>query len=386
MSEMLVLWPRPPGWWWLVTDENGSPFASGQVVQLPQVSADRVILLLPTEEITLTAVELPQLTPARLRQALPYALEEWVAGDVEQLHIAHGPRLADGRIPVAAIQKQQLQDYLKRLGDQEIAVDIALPDALCLPWREGEISLAPCAGGWLYRHGLHDAGFVEDENLETFLDLLNAQQQTTHVYGETAPSGQFGKIVQHREQSTLAALLPAAAEPAWQLLQNIQGSASQKKWRGMGLWLGSMAAAVGLMMIANAVVDWWLLSEQAAQEQSRISTVFQRMFPGQPISDARVQTQRMLAQRSSSGDQFLRYLNSAAPLLASSDTLQLQGLDYDGENLVLRLKAPLVADLDEFSQALNQLGLSARLLSANTGADGVDGTVRLSEPNVGGGR
>ena len=134
-----------------------------------------------------------------------------------------------------------------------------------------------------------------------------------------------------------------------------------------------------LAIFAHAFADWWLLSKQASQEQSRISTVFQRMFPGQPISDARIQTQRMLAQRSASGDQCLRHLNNAAPLLASSDTLQLQGLDYDGEFLVLRLKAPVVADIDEFSQALSQRGLSARVLSASLGADGVDGTVRLSE-------
>jgi general secretion pathway protein L len=383
MSEMLVLWPRPPGWWWLVTDENGSPFASGQVVQLPQVSADRVILLLPTEEITLTAVELPNLTPARLRQALPYALEEWVAGDVEQLHIAHGPRLADGRIPVAAIQSQQLQDYLKDLADQNIVVDIAMPDALCLPWREGHISLAPCAGGWLYRHGIHDAGFVEPENLETFLELLEAEAKTTHVYGETTPSIHMGHTVQHRDQSTLAALLPAAAEPAWQLLQNVSGSASQKKWQGMGKWLGGMTAAVLIALFAHAGLDWWLLKQQAQDEQQRIQTVFQRLFPGQPISDARVQTERLLARRSQTGDQFLRQLNTAAPILAASDTLKLEGMDYDGENLVLRLKAPVVADLDEFSQTLSQQSMSARVLSATLGADGVDGVVRISEAGGG---
>lgn len=383
MSEMLVLWPRPPGWWWLVTDEDGSPFASGQVVQLPQVSAERVILLLPAEEITLTAVELPNLTPARLRQALPYALEEWVAGDVEQLHIAHGSRLADGRVPVAALRSEKLQAYLKKLGDQGIAVDVALPDALCLPWREGEISLAPCSGGWLYRHGIHDAGFVEADNLETFLELLEAQYKTTHVYGATLPPVHVGKTVHHQEQSTLESLLPAAAEPAWQLLQNVQGSAGQKQWRGLGRWIGALAAAVLLTLFAYAGLDYWLLRQEAAKEAARISEVFQRLFPGQPISDARIQTERLLAQRQDGGDAFLSQLNLAAPILAASDNLKMEGIDYDGSNLVLRLKAPLVADLDEFSQALNRLGMSARVLSASLGADGVDGTVRLGP---GGGR
>lgn len=378
MSEMLVLWPRPPGWWWLVTDEDGSPFASGQVVQLPQVSAERVILLLPAEEITLTAVELPNLTPARLRQALPYALEEWVAGDVEQLHIAHGPRLADGRIPVAALQSEKLQVYLKKLAEQGIAVDIALPDALCLPWREGEISLAPCSGGWLYRHGIHDAGFVEADNLETFLDLLEAQYKTTHVYGATLPAVQAGKTIQHQERSTLESLLPAAAEPAWQLLQNVQGSAGQKQWQGLGRWIGASAAAVLLSLLAHGGLDLWLLNQEANKEQMRTNEVLQRLFPGQPVSDARKQTERLLAQRSGAGDPFLQLLAAAAPLLAASDTLQMEGMDFDGSSLVLRLKAPLVADLDELSQALSQRGLSARVLSASLGADGVDGTVRIA--------
>lgn len=87
MSEILVLWPRAPGWQWLVTDDRGAPYANGAVVQLPQISTERVVLLLPCEAITLTSVELPAMSKARLRQALPYALEEWVAGDVEQLQI-----------------------------------------------------------------------------------------------------------------------------------------------------------------------------------------------------------------------------------------------------------------------------------------------------------
>ncbi|GAB4190267.1 MAG: hypothetical protein Tsb002_18070 [Wenzhouxiangellaceae bacterium] len=380
MSSTLFLWPQQQTWHWLQTDEHGrNPQAAGQDERLPRLNASRVVLLVPAWQVTLASLELPPLSRAKLRQALPYALEEWVATDVEALLIAHGGYLDDGRLPVAAIEQRRIDAYLSTLQAAGYEVNVALPDALCLPWHENGLSLAPCAGGWLYRHGIHDGGFVEDDNLATLLELIAAEGQAIDVYGASSlPSAIKVQARSHGSHNTLSALAPQAAHPNWQLLQTAATSSEHRQWRGLGRWAAILGGLLLATAYAHTVLEWWLLKQAAREEQQQASAIFERLFPGQPLIDARLQTERLLGQNSGSRGDFLRYLGQAAPLLAASETIQLNGLDYDGQALVLRLRAPVVAELDDLSQQLNAQGVNARVLNASLAADGVDGAVRIS--------
>ena len=57
----------------------------------------RLVAFIPASDTLSVAVELPPLSAAKARAALPYALEDQLAGDLETQHFALGTRLADGR-------------------------------------------------------------------------------------------------------------------------------------------------------------------------------------------------------------------------------------------------------------------------------------------------
>ena len=59
-------------------------------------------LVLPVEAVTSCAVNLPTRKARWLRQALPFAVEELLAEEVELMHLALGEQLADGRHRVFA--------------------------------------------------------------------------------------------------------------------------------------------------------------------------------------------------------------------------------------------------------------------------------------------
>ena len=63
-------------------------------------------LVLPVEAVTACAVQLPTQKARWLRQALPFAVEELLAEDVEQFHLALGEPLADGRHRVFAVRRR----------------------------------------------------------------------------------------------------------------------------------------------------------------------------------------------------------------------------------------------------------------------------------------
>ena len=69
----------------------------------------RVVGLLPASEVVTLDAELPARAGAKLLQAVPYALEEQVADDIDELHFAIGPRGDDGRTPVAVVARAVMQ-------------------------------------------------------------------------------------------------------------------------------------------------------------------------------------------------------------------------------------------------------------------------------------
>ena len=106
MAEFVVLRLRrdtDPTVEWIVADDNGtrhSPPSNGTLEEAALAVQGRpVIVLVPATETLTTTVDLPIRSGARLNAALPYALEEQVAADVETLHFAAGERRESGVRP-----------------------------------------------------------------------------------------------------------------------------------------------------------------------------------------------------------------------------------------------------------------------------------------------
>src|SRR3990167_7452135 len=85
-------------------------------------------LVLPVEAVTVCAVNLPTRKARWLRQALPFAVEELLAEDVELMHLALGEPLADGRYRVIAVRRSWLAAWLALCDTppQRIVVDADL--------------------------------------------------------------------------------------------------------------------------------------------------------------------------------------------------------------------------------------------------------------------
>jgi general secretion pathway protein L len=82
---------------WLIVDANGARsgnLQSGPISDALALSqARRTVVILPASDVTLARPDLPPVRgAARIVQAVPYALEEQLASDLENLHFAIGHR------------------------------------------------------------------------------------------------------------------------------------------------------------------------------------------------------------------------------------------------------------------------------------------------------
>ena len=101
---------------WICVDDNGtrqSRVATGSIDQAAIEVGDRaVIVLVPATDVLTTSVHIPVRGAAKLRAALPFALEEDLADDIESLHFAAGKPRASGRLPVAIVARDKMNEWL----------------------------------------------------------------------------------------------------------------------------------------------------------------------------------------------------------------------------------------------------------------------------------
>src|SRR5580700_11199625 len=119
---------------WLTLDETGAPTPTRQRGSLSLAAAvwrtGRVVVLAPSTQILLAEPELPPGSGTKLARAVPFALEEQLTEDVDQLSFAIGQRRSHGRIPVAVVSRSVLQGWIADLSaagldPQSIYADIS---------------------------------------------------------------------------------------------------------------------------------------------------------------------------------------------------------------------------------------------------------------------
>src|SRR3982750_1699390 len=89
---------------WIVLDPQGNIEHTAAHSHLdllpPQAKKTHVTLIVPAQDIVLTAATLPKLNRQKLLQALPFALEDQLIDDIHELHFAAAEYQSDGTLPV----------------------------------------------------------------------------------------------------------------------------------------------------------------------------------------------------------------------------------------------------------------------------------------------
>ncbi|MBR9871117.1 MAG: type II secretion system protein GspL [Gammaproteobacteria bacterium] len=127
---------------WVLHDASGDAQARGSadpkaVIEqtLAQNALDKVLLigLIPGDEAAFCIADIPAKQSRFVQQALPYAVEEQIAQDIETVHLALGKHSDEGYL-VAAIDLAQMERWKNLFsGWDQVRLDAIYPDASLLP-------------------------------------------------------------------------------------------------------------------------------------------------------------------------------------------------------------------------------------------------------------
>jgi general secretion pathway protein L len=377
MSErLLIRLLADDGLTWLAQDADGRAL-SGANAGAPPAQAlarsQRIVVLAPAEEILL--LETPGLPGARVQalKALPFALEDRLAGSVEDQHFAAPDRLDGERIPVAVVARATLRGWLDRLARDGIRADAIYSECQILP----DASIVLDGERALWRDSAAVAGACRTRDLPGWIGVLDAAAEE--------PAARTTHDLRGGQRDALAFFAAQLRrEPVVNLLQGEFAPAhrqapARRLWRNAAM----LAAAALLLLFVYFGADCWRLSRQSARLDAQARAVLHEAFPGMDkvAGDPRqLMDSAMRGLQGGGGDSgLMRLLARIAPILASTTRTTLAGMEYHNATLELALRAPDVQTLDLMRERLAGLpGLKVEVTAANSGADGVDGRLRIA--------
>ncbi len=375
-------------WRWLRLGPEGAPEGSihiGPIAQAANETAGmRAVVLVPGTECLLTEVQIPGRNRQKLLRAIPYALEDQLSDEVDQLHFAVGEQTAEGQWPVVVINRDYLVSLLAEVTQAGLDVAQVIPEILVIPYNAGETSVVVSREIALVRTGPASGFAVDSDNLGM---LLAAQP---HEDEQPAPLvhmyvNQDSEVPDTSDYDGQVNVETFAASPLGIFVQGLetgpinllQGAFSRSgEWsRVLRPWRATAALLVAGILTSLLVtgVEYYRLSQESERLQTRIEETFRKAMPGtQRIVNPRVQLQQELdrLQGTQGGASFLALLGKTGAVLKDVAGVEIGGVNFRAGRLDLEIKVPNLQQLDTLKQSLaNAGGLEVEIQSATTDKD-----------------
>lgn len=374
----------------------------GQVTelnQIPGVSAmTRVHVWTPPSATLLTRTTLPTRSRAKIQQALPFALEDQLIGEPDQLHFAYRI-LEDNSLAVAVTARERVQAWNSHLNAAGLQSSSLCPAELALPYDDSSWTVAFREEEIWVRTGIA-SGFACQASVRTpppqllmALHEARAIQSAPQNLTILQPPAGFDKntwatelnlSVQAQNQDFWSSDHDFA--PALNLLQGSFASSSHMKELAPALRPAAIMLAVWVIgSIGFDLWEWWQLKRTSENLRQEMTSLFRRSFPdAQVVQDPALQMQRLVSDmRGKSGKastaDLLPLLGNIAPVIQASPQLKLRGMQYGDSRLILDVTLPDFQTMESVKSAFIAHGMQVEVVGANSTPSGIEGRLRLGQ-------
>jgi general secretion pathway protein L len=394
----------------MVCDGDGNVVVeamSGELAQATAMSTGRrVAVILPPGEALATESDAPAKGAAKLAQVVPYALEERVADEIEQLHFAIGDRdPATGRVPVVVLERSRLEARLAELRTAGLNPQAIYSAATLLPAMPGQM-IGLLEGDTLTLRTTDSPPLVLPALSIADAFEMALSLQTSAVAGlEPAPLGLLlytghdewdahqlkidafrdrftGVKVQLLPRGSLSVLAPAAAaDDAVNLLQGAfaVSSPTELSWRSWRI-AAVLAASLLCLHLGARFYEMNRLRKVENSLDAGIEQAFRAAMPGQQnATNARRRVEQRLLQVQGGGGRgtLLPALLAIANARGAVPSAKIEGLTFRDGTVDLRIDTPDAASLDAIGQQLRAASWQADIMGGNVNGDVYKGRLQI---------
>jgi general secretion pathway protein L len=379
--------------------ELTSRITSGSLADASIVARQhKVIVLLDSSNVHLNHVRLPTSNRQKMLRAIPYALEDQLAEDIEEFHFVIGKTDPHYGTPVAGIRKDHLDDLLASFSQAGISIDAVIPDAICSPAADDQWSVLLHAGKALVQFQaligtVIDTGnlalllqasldktenkpvkivcfYLDGEEPDPYLENIDADIEIIKVAYNTHPLVVFcGEYSRAKSLN----LLQGAYKP------RRKSSGHWYRWR----LAASLAAAWLLLYTGINLFELNRLEEKNAGLGLQIEKIYKQSFPeSKRIVNPRVQMEQKLDELRGGGgpqgSQFLALLSESVSAISSQKDIEIQSIDFRNNRMEIGLTGTNLQSVETLNRQLNKnTKLTTEITSATSEKNIVKGRIRL---------
>ncbi len=406
---------------WLRLRRNGALADQGEAApdELRSLLApeDRPVALLPGERAPLHRVFVPGKSGRVRRRALPFALEDRLSEDLEQVRIVAGPRHGAETL-AGVVAHRDLDRWNEWLLEHGVRVSHMVPDlsllrdrdpgdrVLLLAGTQRSILFSPEAeplamprevADWWIQRRPGNTSSPDDADTDT-----PSPRGTVHIVDPAAGPDPLAPLQPPPEWSgdvlglLLAAVHSGDLSPA-ELRRTVREAlafdfASPAEDRGPLVALPApwrVPAALALALTVVWLGSVWLEASQLEREyratEKDIAALFEATLPEARMVDPVAQFEGLLGDtepdtsdataRSPLGESLARIMEALAPR-----ELSLQRLRGEPDRLELELEGSGIAELEELREALREaMSARVRIASAQSGEQGVEARMTIEK-------
>ncbi len=342
---------------WLCRDRQGHLLSGpgvcgGELMTWPQVN--QAIVVWADESLLMRRAQLPSSGRSKWRTGLPYLAEDWVAGDVGELHVVAPPRLAGTETWVAVVERRRLDALQAQLRAIGMVPTKIVPEAAFLgPGRAADVLISEGHASFASTAGL--AGVCEADLLPM---VVGQDVESLRVL--VAASAETYDGAQPIESALLWLSRQPVDDSLVDLLQGAYAPVGRDQVGG-GWWQRALIVLLCALLVHtfSLALEVYQLKRNETQLAEQLEAQFRQVFgPDERMVDPAFQIRSAFARLGPSGTaraEALALLKGVAPLLTSDSRLVLQGFVYGDGTLEVAVRAP---DATRFEGLREQLMLN----------------------------
>ena len=409
MSEYLLIHYIPGQqddlqYWALGGDQHASiTLGHGKLDELGAIArGKKVTVLIDSHYITLKSVSVPSKNRSKQLLAIPFALEDSLAEDIEDTHFALGKLLSDSdennQVAVIAINRELLRDALALFAEQHIHVDHMTADAMSLPldnasWSiliDEDNAVIKCGDAQLHNCEVSNLGLI----LNALLEQAEAQPDSITCYykaGTQDVGALFENIdipVTEKTYQNHPLEIYVTSFKESQSLNILQGEFTAQRESSI-TWMQpwKSVAAIGGIWIILYLAYVSVLSSRLADDNIALAKNIEMEFK-RAIPDAKkmVNMQKRVERRLNDlksvnsadyGNSFLNILAEATPALSDNKKIVIKAAIYRNNYIDVDLSATSLQDIEQIKTKLLKSNKIKTVLSTTVEKDKVKGRLRL---------
>jgi len=365
----------------------------------------KTIVLLDSTDIHLDSVKLPVKNQQKLLRAIPFALEEKIADDIEELHFVAGKTSSDGRTPVAAIKHETLKNILNNLKVSGISPVALIPDNLCLTANQNQWAVLLQSDHSTLQFNNFNAGEFDRDTLP--LLIKSELQQTDRKLPE--------KIIIFRkdgDESTIEDIEESVPDEV-ELIQvsynthplvifcgqykqaltlNLLQDEYKPKQKSNINWqrwrLAASLSTIWLCLnLSITSMQYNKFEEHNKNLQTEIDSIYKKSFPkSKRIVNARVQMEQKLDElkgmgKGGSDTSLITLLSDSSTALSSEKSVVIQSINYRNNTVDFEVTGSNLQNIEQLNKKLNNASLKSEIISSSSEKDNVKGKIRIKRIN-----